>query len=466
MNPETTGRLGSLDEWGGRKQIIPASVRGPLRNWRTRTQVILVMIFLIAPWTKITGMQSIWLDIPARRFTILGRVFLAHDAPILFLILVIAVLGLALATALWGRAWCGWACPQTVFIDGLYRRIEEWIEGNPIKRRRLRAGPLTFEKAYKLPLKWAAFVAVSSILAHSFIAYFAGAAPLIAMVQTPPENSWGYFLIVAFVTAVLTFNFGWFREQFCIIMCPYGRMQSVLMDDDSVTVTYDRARGEPRRSLAAADKRGDCISCNRCVDVCPTAIDIRNGTQMECIGCTACIDACNEMMMKVKKPPQLIRYQSQNAKGLRLARPRVLANIALLLVSVIGLILTLANRKEFSAVVLRAKDTPYQILQTGELMNHFKLHLHNQSQDKQRFQIFISEAWQARGVLLTQGPTSQDLLQGQDKEVHFFITFPKDLVDSNGETKIQFQILEAKKNISEALDIQLVGPKPAKEKIN
>ncbi|MGE0762569.1 MAG: cytochrome c oxidase accessory protein CcoG [Bdellovibrionales bacterium] len=459
METPSLERLSSLDEWGDRKHIIPASVTGYWRTLRTRVYFVLLMIFLIAPWTKVNGLQTIWLDIPARRFTILGRVFLAHEAPMLFFIFGILVLGLALVTALWGRVWCGWACPQTVFIDTIYRRIETWIEGDYIKRRKLRTAPINFEKIWKGTLKWAAFIAVSSLIAHSFIAYFAGAEPLLKMVQAAPGTNWGYFIVVTFVTAVLAFDFGWFREQFCVIMCPYGRFQSVLMDEDSVTVVYDKARGEPRRrSVPQGQKIGDCVACNRCVEVCPTGIDIRNGTQMECIGCTACIDACNEMMERVKKPTNLIAYQNLTKAPARWKRPRVLVNIVLLALMTLGLSANLVGRSTYYASVLRAKDVPYQVLPNGEVINHFKLHLHNQSNAKQRFELALDPEWIAKGLRLTHAQTSYDILQGQDKVIHFFVNFPAVLTAQTGTLNLVLQVRENLSATTSELSLNAIGP--------
>lgn len=459
MEMAETSRLSSIDEWGDRKKIIPASVQGIWRTRRTRVQMVLLIIFLVVPWTKINGLQTLWLDIPARRFTAFGRVFLAHEAPLIFLILGICVLGLALFTALWGRIWCGWACPQTVFIDALYRRIEEWTEGNYIKRRRLKSAPMSPEKFVRKALKWAAYVFVSSVIAHSFIAYFAGASRLWEMSHGPPLENWGYFLLVTIITGTLAFNFGWFREQFCVIMCPYGRFQSVLMDEHTVTVGYDNARGEPRRSARIPNqKSGDCISCNRCVEVCPTAIDIRNGTQMECIGCTACIDACNEMMTRIKKPPNLIGYKSQSPSTQKWMRPRVLVNSVLLIVFSLCLVAALIVRDEFYVSILRAKDLPYQVLPTTEVTNHFKLHLHNQSLSKQHFEISIPPAFQGQGVRLTQAESTFDLVQAQDKEIHFFVTFPKKFLSERGEAEIQLHIGESKSGTAKELPLKLVGP--------
>lgn len=439
--------------------MIPAEVTGPLRTWRMRVHLVLLLILITLPWIKINGLQAVLLDIPGRRFELFGVLFLSHDAPLLFFVFMLLVLALALVTALWGRVWCGWACPQTVFIDAVYRRIEIWVEGNYIERRKLQAQPMNFEKTRKIVLKWFLFFVVSSLVSHSVIAYFAGSSRLLAMIQGPPSDNWTYFLLVSTVTGLLLFNFGWFREQFCIIMCPYGRFQSVLMDQNSVAVMYDEKRGEPRKgSNRFSSKSGDCVSCNRCVQVCPTGIDIRNGIQLECISCTACIDACNAIMRKVSKPEGLIRHQRISAEPIRFFRLRIAAYSALAVILLSALSLSLASRQPFSMTVHRAKDIPYQVLQDGKVLNHFKAHFINQSLDGQEFQIALPLEEQELGVQLTQVQSSHSLSPGQSKEAHFFLVFPNSLFSENGEAKLKVLVRETKSSKDQVIDLTAVGP--------
>jgi len=255
------------------------------------------------------------------------------------------------------------------------------------------------------------------------------------------------------------FNFGWFREQFCIIMCPYGRFQNVLMDSNSLTVVYRAERGEPRRDLAPAALRGDCISCNRCVEVCPTGIDIRNGLQMECIGCTACIDACDEIMTKVNKPCGLIQYGAAvaetKADGLR---PRVLAYFGLIVALTIGLAVTLAMRKPYSITVLRGSGTPYQVAPDGNILNHFKIHFLNQSHEAQTFEIQVPEEWLNRSVKLTQALPQHNLKAGESREVHLFVTFPREILDTMGKAELEFKVHELVTHDVSSLRFVGVGP--------
>jgi cytochrome c oxidase accessory protein FixG len=446
-----------LDEFGSRRRIIPADVRGYYRCWRTRVHLVLLLILLALPWIRINGLQAVFLDLPGRRFEIFGLVFLSHDAPLLFFLMMLFVLGLVLVTALWGRVWCGWACPQTVFIDLVYRRIEAWTEGDYVRRRKMVSGPWTMERALRSGSKWILFTIVSSIIAHSVMAYFTGGRQLLAMMRGSPGENWGYFLSATLVTGLLLFDFGWFREQFCVIMCPYGRFQSVLMDKQTVTVMYDEKRGEPRRSLAPAGERGDCISCNRCVEVCPTKIDIRDGIQMECIACTACIDACDEMMAKVKKPPNLIGYRRISAEP-RTFRPRIAIYVAFMLALTAGLAISLGSRKDFSFEVLRATDAPYQVLQDRRVLNHFRAHYMNQSVEPQEIEIALSAEDVERGFSLVEAPGRNRVESGGSIERHIFVSFPSSRLNSAGEAAFELILRDLKSGQKTRVPVKAVGP--------
>lgn len=451
--------LSMLDERGGRIRIIPAEVRGKFRRWRTRVYFVLLAIFLTLPWITINGTQAVMFDIPNRHFELFGLVFMAHDSPIIFFFLALFALGLITATALWGRVWCGWACPQTVFIDAVYRRIEIWIEGDYLERRKLSQAPLSSAKFFKILAKWLAYFVVSSLFAHSFIAYFSGSRRLMAMMSGAPHDNWNYFLIVSAVTALLMFNFGWFREQFCIIMCPYGRFQNILMDQNSVSVTYNVARGEPRRGAAPAGQTGDCVSCNACVRVCPTGIDIRKGLQIECIGCTACIDACDEMMGKVKKPAGLIAYSLPNpAQRPRILRPRILAYFSLIFVFATSLAFALGNRRPFSVEILRAKGAPYDLTPTGEVTNHFKVHIYNQTHRRLRVSFSLPESAVQAGIKITEAVPVHELRAGEAKESHVFFTFPSGAIASTGQTDLEIVANAAGSGEGVAVKVRLIGP--------
>lgn len=458
----STTRLNMLDEYGSKRRIMPAEVTGRFRKRRNYVHFILLIIFLILPWLQVNGTQAILFDISNRRFEFFGMIFFSHDSPLLFFVFAIVVLGIMLTTALWGRVWCGWACPQTVFIDAVFRRIEFWVEGNYIQQRRLYQSSLTFEKLRKFALKWFLFFIVSSLFAHSFIAYFTGGQKLLKMMNGAPAENWNYFLIVSCVTGLVLFNFGWFREQFCIIMCPYGRFQSVLLDQQSLNIVYDQARGEPRKGTPpAGQKVGDCVSCNRCVEVCPTAIDIRDGVQMECIGCTACIDACDAIMKKVNKPIGLIAYSTGSTitKKINYLRPRVLGYLALIVFCTGGLAYNIKNRQSFSVAVLRGKDAPYTVSNDGSIINHFKIHLHNQSHQVEIFAISLAvEGNPLETIKLTQASDKYELASGESKEVHLFVTFPSSLLDERGQKLFKLNVLELTSKENRILKLTAVGP--------
>lgn len=459
-------RLSTTDDKGNRIFLYPAEVKGFFRKYRNIVQAGLILFFLILPWLKWNGVQIFLFDIPHRTFHLFGILFKAHDAPLIFLVLAVGTIGLAFVTAVFGRVWCGWACPQTVFIDGVYRRIETWIQGNYIKRRKLAKDPWSFEKVSKISATWILFFIVSTIIAHSFVAYFVGADRLIEMMHGTPKENWTAFTIVMGMTLVLLFDFGWFREQFCIIACPYGRIQSVLMDKKSMSVMYDYNRGEPRKDLSVPkDKQGDCVNCNRCVEVCPTGIDIRRGIQMECIGCTACIDACDEIMTKVKKPLGLIRYSSEfeiekkisiPAKE-RIFRPRVLGYFSVILGLSVLLLYLVGIRDPLMVSVLKAKDTPYSLIKENSqdlVLNHFKLHLHNQSSQAMKVNV-------SADVDLVIPQNNIILNPNSSQEIHFFAKFIPNLSkEQKGSFKrnLNLEMIQGDKKNQIVKELTLVGP--------
>lgn len=460
MTPHS--RLSMLDENGWRKRIIPAAVHGHFRQWRNFVYSVLLFVFLATPWVTINGTQALLFDIPHMHFELLGALFLAHDSPFVFFIFAILGLTIMLATALWGRVWCGWACPQTVFIDSVYRRIEMLIEGNYLQQRSLYKSAMTPKKFFKYSLKWTLYLLFSSVFAHSFAAYFIGSKNLVSMMNGPPHDNWVYFVIISSFTVLLLFNFGWFREQFCIIMCPYGKFQSVLLDQHSLNVTYNGSRGEPRKAPHDDPlKRGDCISCNRCVEVCPTGIDIRNGIQLECIACTACIDACDEIMTKVKKPLGLVSYNSlEKQNQIFYLRPRVLIYMILLVACTSAFAVRIANRKTFTALLVRATDAPFQVTEDHHITNHFKINLHNQSHQVQNFTISLGDDIDSNLVNFVQSSESHSLEPGDSQEVHLFVRFDSSLFTKAEKIEFKVRVEETLGHNITQLPAVGVGPTP------
>lgn len=440
-------RLSTTDADGWRVFLHPLETYGRFRKFRNITEFVLILIFIITPWSNVNGVQTILLDIPHRRFSFFGTTFWAHDAPILFFIFAGVAFTLAFTAITFGKVWCGWACPQTVFIDGLFRRVESWIEGNSHARKALDRQPMNFAKFIKRSTKWGAFTFFSLVIANSLMAYFVGAERIAEMVKTNPENNIIEFFTTSFVTVILLFNFGWFREQFCIIMCPYGRMQSVLMDENSLVVMYDRMRGEPRKGSFAGN-HGDCVNCFRCVAVCPTGIDIRRGTQLECIACTACVDACDEIMTKIKKPKGLIRYGRENPQASWLHLKNIFFFLILVII-VIGLVFTLKTRQIFSYAILRASGLPYENINDDLLANHFHLQANNHLPKTITLEV------RAKGTEVVMAGNPISLRPGETNRVDFFLRFPNTIL-TNGKAEARVQmIIENKEFIQE---VSLVGP--------
>lgn len=455
-------RLATTDETGKRVYLYPASVKGYFKDRKRYVQGALLVIFLALPWIHVGGRQLLLLDIAEREFFFFGLHFRAHDAPLLLFLLLGFLFGIGLVTAIWGRVWCGWACPQTVFIEFLFRRIERLAEGSHREQKALDAAPWTGEKIRKKTVKWALFTLVSLGIAHSFLGYFVGTRDLVNMVTSAPGEHWASFLVILFTTALIAFDFGWFREQFCTIMCPYGRFQSLMLDSHSMVVAYDVQRGEPRRGFAPTpSEQGDCVNCLRCVQVCPTGIDIRRGLQMECIACTACIDACDEVMTKVKKPEGLIRYTNQRELSGGKARPiraRTISYLALLLACLLGLGVVLGTKDFLDITVVRVQDAPYQRIPgaSGELIvNHFRLNLSNQMGAAAQVVVSLPPESAKDQVQLVMPLNPISLEDGASFRADFFIRFPASALEQ-GSRKIQLRLQHGRELINQ--EITLVGP--------
>ncbi len=359
-------RLHVLDNHGRRQYIYPADVSGFFSNARPFVFGFLIAIYLGLPWLKIGGNPAVLIDIAKRNFYLFGQVYNAQDVYLMFFLASGAAFALVFLTAVLGRVWCGWLCPQTVFIEGVFRRLERWIEGPAYARVLLRKAPWNASKIARKLLKHVLYIGMCLALAHVFLAYF---------------NAASVWFLFWPLSAILYFNFFWFREQFCIVMCPYGRLQSALQDNDTININYDAKRGEPR-GKAKLSGLGDCVDCGRCVAVCPTGIDIRNGLQMECIGCANCVDACDAIMSKLNRPLGLIRYDS--LRGLetgkrRYLRPRLIAYcIAGLIGLSVGTVLWMRHLP-FEANLLRVQGIPFTI-QDGVIRNQFMVHFVNKNQ--------------------------------------------------------------------------------------
>jgi cytochrome c oxidase accessory protein FixG len=353
----------TINRDGSRNFIHPADVKGFFTLWRRLFALLLIGTYIALPWIPINGHPAVFLDVFNRRFHLLGLTFAAQDLWMAFFFITGLGFSLFFITALFGRIWCGWACPQTVFLEHVYRRIERLIEGDATAQRKLDAASWTAEKIVKRGIKNGIFLIISAAIAHIFLGYFISIPQLYVWMTHSPSEHWGAFMFMAVSTSIIFFNFAWFREQLCLIICPYGRLQSAMIDDDSLIIGYDEARGEPR---GPAKKKGfgDCINCFRCVQVCPTGIDIRQGLQMECVGCANCIDACNVIMTKINRPKGLIRYDSQAGlagRKRRFIRPRIFIYAALMVAGAAALTLSAMQLHSANMNIVRMTGRPYYV---------------------------------------------------------------------------------------------------------
>ncbi|MFN8422303.1 MAG: cytochrome c oxidase accessory protein CcoG [Anaerolineae bacterium] len=381
-------RRGSIRSDGSREKVRVADVHGRFTTWRRRTFAALIVLYAAAPMLRVGGQPLIFLDITNRRFYLFGQTFNAQDAYLIFFLLAGGILAIFLATALLGRLWCGWACPQTVFLEGIFRPVERWLEGSKHEQLRLAKQPMSPRKARILLTKHAIYLVAALVVSHIFISYFVSLEQLRHWVFVAPREHWTAFVWMAAITGGLYFNFAWFREQTCLILCPYGRLQSALTDDDTVVIGYDARRGEPRGSLHT-EGAGDCVDCLRCVEVCPTAIDIREGLQLECIGCAACIDACDDVMTRVGRPIGLVRYDSLNGlagRPKRFTRPRILAYAAVTAALLAAGVFFAARRHPFEATLIRQTGAPY-VLEDGAYRNSYFVHVVNKTPHRSTFEI-------------------------------------------------------------------------------
>ena len=390
QNERFRDSIGTVTAEGKRSWVYPKKPEGILYKYRKWVSYILLAILFSAPFIKVNGNQFLLFNVLERRFNIFGKIFWPQDFYLFVLMMLIGVVFIVLFTVAFGRIFCGWICPQTIFMEMVFRRIEYWIEGDRGKQIRLDKQEWNAEKIRKKGLKWSIFFIISFLIANIFLAYLIGSDRLLLYIQDGPLAHLSTLISLLIFTGVFYFVFAWFREQVCIIACPYGRLQGVLLDNKSIVVAYDHKRGEKEKGRAKFKKKedreasgkGDCIDCFQCVQVCPTGIDIRNGTQLECVNCTACIDACNKMMDAVDLPRGLIRYASEEniekKKKFRLT-PRIkgYASVLFILVSVLTGMLFL--RSDIEANILRLPGQLYEHKEGNVISNVYTYKLINKT---------------------------------------------------------------------------------------
>ncbi len=426
---EYRDHIATVDESGKRIWVYPKKPRGPFYNARTLVSLILLALLFGGPFMTIGGRPILLLNFLERKFFIFGIVFWPQDLHLFGLAFITIVVFIVLFTVVFGRLFCGWACPQTIFMEMVFRKIEYWIEGDAAAQRKLNASSWSVTKLFKKTSKLGIFYAISFVIGNTFLAYIIGKDALFQIISELVTDHLGGFAAMVIFSFVFFAVFAWFREQVCVIVCPYGRLQGVLLDQNSVVVHYDFIRGEPRgKGKRTGDNElGDCVDCNQCVAVCPTGIDIRNGTQLECVNCTACIDACNTIMTKVSQPKGLIRYASYSGikEGTqRLLTPRMAGYSAVLSLLVILLAVLLVTRTPVESTILRIPGILYHELPDGGLRNLYNIKVVNKTYQVKLIELRLT---QPVGGLITM---VSELIVAEDdlKQSAFFVDLPRSVV--------------------------------------
>jgi cytochrome c oxidase accessory protein FixG len=385
--PDFRDRLATIDEKGHRVWVFAKKPKGKLTNWRNIVGFVLIAFFFTAPFIRIHGEPLLLLNFIKREIVLLGVRFWPQDFHLFFLAMISLMVFIILFTVTFGRLFCGWACPQTIFMELVFRRIEYWIEGDAHHQKQLYKQPWTTSKILRRSLKHTLFFSIAFIIGNFFLMYIIGSnAWKILVTDDPSKHVAGLSGMLVF-SGIFYFIFSWFREQVCTIVCPYGRLQGVLLDRNSIVISYDYKRGEPRGTFFKSEDRekagkGSCINCTQCVQVCPTGIDIRNGTQLECINCACCIDACNAMMIATNQPTGLIRYASEKsiAEGTKIKfNARTIAYSAVLVVLIGVFTFSITARKPIEATILRAPGILFQEPAPGKISNLYNIKLVNKT---------------------------------------------------------------------------------------
>ena len=446
--------LSTLNADGKRRWLDPRPSKGRFRTARAVVAYALIALYTLIPFIRINGHPAIQLDLAQRKFHILGATFLSTDT-VLMAVLALAIgFTIFFVTALFGRIWCGWGCPQTVYLEFVYRPIERLFKD--------RSGKCS---GWRFAAKHAAFLLVSLHLANTFLSYFVGTTNVSHWVWGSPLEHPAAFILVAAITGLMMFDFAYFREQTCIVACPYGRLQSAMLDRHSLIITYDTRRGEPRRPTRSGAQDialkqlplGDCINCAKCVTTCPTGIDIRDGLQMECIGCAQCIDACDAVMDAVKKPRGLIRYTSQavaEGQARSLFRARTIIYPVLLTIAV-GIFMTLLlNRSGLDVDLLPRQGSPFYVMPDQRISNQIRLSLANRTDMRETYTF---EAAGVPGVSIVADQNELSLASQESRVVGFAVVVPPEAMGRNGACDVQITVRSGTGR-AQTLKYHMLGP--------
>ena len=455
-------KIATVDEQGKRVWIYPKKPSGRFYNARTYVSWVLLVILFGIPFVKIGGEPLLLFNIIERRFILFSIRFLPQDFHLFVLAMLTFIVFIILFTVVFGRLFCGWVCPQTIFMEMVFRKIEYWIEGDANAKKRLNQQPWNTEKVFKKFSKQALFFIIAVLVANTFLAYIIGVDQVIQIAVEPIDQHYVGFSSMLLFSGAFFLVFSHLREQVCVTICPYGRLQGVMLDQDSIVVAYDFVRGEPRgkinkkaASSQASLAKGDCIDCHLCVQVCPTGIDIRNGTQLECINCTACIDACDEVMDKVGRDRGLIRYDSYN--GVKESRkkiftPRAIAYSSVLTFLVALNIFLLSNRSDVEVTIMRTAGMLYQEVADDKISNLYNFQLVNKTNDIFPVNIRLKSSVGAI-KLVGSAPITKP---GEITNGAFFIEVPKAMIQKRN-TALQVQIVRGNEVIEE-IRTQFLGP--------
>lgn len=425
-----------VDKSGDRNWIYPKKPKGTLTIYRTWFSRILMVLLFAGPFIQLNGHPLLLLNILDRKFIIFGIPFWPQDLPLFALLMLTFVVFIIVFTVVFGRVWCGWACPQTIFMEMLFRKIEYWIEGDFKAQQKLDAQAWDTEKIIKKGSKHVLFFVLAVLIANTFLSYLIGISEVEKLILDGPLAHLGKFSALLIFSTVFYFVFAKFREIVCIVVCPYGRLQGLMLDKNSIVVAYDFKRGEPRgfRKKNVTTALGDCIDCKRCVQVCPTGIDIRNGTQLECINCTACIDECNDVMEHIQAPKGLIRYASQAelASGIvKRITTRSVAYTAILVLLMSILTFLLLTRKDVESTVLRTPGMMYQEQANGDISNMYNFEVVNKTFNNQEVMVRVVSPAQATLKMVDR---EEELLILKEDDIikgSFFVMLPKQAIKAN-----------------------------------